>query len=521
MNFSASVADPFKPVFSLSGSGTDYSDWVKEYRIYLNGRYIGMTTDDSFQVANSLTPNTAYTWYVMPINKDGTNFFASTSGLVQNLTTKAHTEMVVKIDEPVNNAVLIKGESYNFGGTATFSDGATEKAALWTIGTETLDGMDVSYTPSRRYPDNSLSANLKVTDSLDLSKTTSGISLTVLDPAIKIQGQELLSVRTGTVYSFRLDTAGTRDVSAYEWFIDGNSVGRTAALNHEFTGIGSHEVYVLGTTPARNALGTKTVRSKSVTVSVIGPPPVVSMPSTSITSAIGRSLTIAPVITSENGLKSSTWTIQGPDTSQSGASGSTLVFNPRTAGDYTLTLTVVDKADQSTNASCKILIIDPEVTITSPTSGANMALASVLTPVISAPNASRIVWFLGGEEISAASYDLSSLRPGSFELYAKAFWNTSDVDGKTGEFSKESSRITINIRDLTPPEISITFPQDGMVLKAGESYTFSARVSSVSATTTRWLVDDVAQGGSVYTIPAGTTKKLLKISINATKFFKK
>jgi hypothetical protein len=516
LNFAANVTEPFKPVFSWSFSGTDYSNWVKEYRIYLNGRYIGMTSDDSYQVADALTPNTAYTWYVMPINKDGSNFFASTSGLVQNLTTKAHTEMNVKSEKPVNNSILIKGETYDFNGTATFSDGATSSAAVWTIGTDTFDGTDVSYTPSKRYPGYSLSASLRVTDSLGLAKTSPGINLTVLDPAIKIDGPASFTVFKDTQVSFVLDMAVTRDLNSFEWFVDGKKIGYdTIGGVYKFTEPGTHEVYVQGSTSFRNAPITKTLKSKSVLVSVIGFPPTVRMPSASLTAALGIPLTLSPVIATETGVKRSTWTILGPDTSQNGATGNTLVFNPRTAGEYTATITIVDFHDLEAKASCRILVINPEVTITSPAAGVNLALASTLTPVISAPNASRIVWFLGGEEISTSSFNLSTLRPGSFELYAKAFWNVTDVDGKAIELSKESSKITINVRDMNPPEISIIFPQDGMVFKAGESYTFSARVNSASATTNKWLVDDVALAGSVYTIPAGTAKKLLKIGFSA------
>lgn len=512
------VTDPYLPILSWNFSGADYSDWVKEYRVYLNGRYVGKTSEQEYQLSDLLLPNTAYTWYVMPHNKDDSPFFASSAGLVKSFTTKAHTDLAVQIDEPRNNSILIKGESYAFGGTATFSDGASESAATWQIGTESKNGMDISYIPSRRYAANSLSAWLKVTDSLGLSRNSTTIYLTVLEPAIAVQGNAARSVDKGVPVVFALDSQNTRDLASYEWFMDGGSIGAGIQKTYTFAESGTHEVYVAGTTVADINGTTKTVQSAKVSVTVAGAAPVVSItqPASGGELVLGTSVRIVAGIVNENRLSSTVWSVVGPDTSQNGATGGELLFKPASAGLYTATVTVTDIYQKTAKAEVRILVIDPAIAITSPAQNAVFSLTSTLTPAISAPNADRIVWYIGGNEISGSSYALSQLGVGSFELYATAFWNSIDLNGNPAEYSESSPRVAFSVRDLNPPQISIGFPQNAMVLKTGETYRFNATVSSSSAISESWwLVDGTRLSSNTYSPPVGTTRKLLSISHKA------
>jgi hypothetical protein len=156
-NFIASVdlSSPYLPEFYWDFND-EYESWVKEYRIYLNGQYYGYTTSKSYTPSTALVPSTTYTWYVMPINKDGSPFFSTAS--TKSFTTKAHTNLTIDVEFPTNNAVLLVGQSYTFTASPVFSDDATQKSAQWRIGTETKNGTDISYTPTRRYASNSLLA---------------------------------------------------------------------------------------------------------------------------------------------------------------------------------------------------------------------------------------------------------------------------------------------------------------------------------------------------------------------------
>lgn len=512
----ATVSADYKASFSWGFTGTDYSSWVKEYRIYLNGQYKGFTTDTRYDLAETLTPGTTYQWYVMPMNRDGSAFFAAP--VTQSFTTNAHTELAVRIDSPAPNSTLILGSSYGFSGSATFSNGATLSSATWKFGTETKTGMSVSYTPSRRFAANSLPVTLSVTDSLGLTRTTQAINLTVLDPAVAISGAQTRTANTGAAVAFAVDTGNSRDIASYEWFADGSSAGTGSTKSISFAGSGTHRVYVQGVSAPDVGGNTKTVRSAEVVVTVAGAGPTVAItqPAAGGELILGNSVRVIASVTNENPLRNVTWTVAGPDTGQNGAVGSTLNFAPGQPGEYTLTATAVDTFDKSASASTRILVNDASVAITSPTANAVLALSGTLSPVIQAPNADRIVWFVDSTQMSGSSVALSSIGTGTHSLRATAYWNTMDTEGRPAEYSENSATVSFVVRDTSPPVVAITFPQAGMTLKTGETYRFSADVNSLSGLSqSYWEVGGVRLTSNTYTPPTSGAPRSLTITHRA------
>ncbi|MDD3980834.1 MAG: hypothetical protein PHT55_01365, partial [Spirochaetales bacterium] len=518
LTHSIDTSEPFQPVFSWGFSGTDYNaGWVKEYRVYLNGSYLGYTADTSFQAPSLLSPGTNYTWYVMPINRDGSNFFASTSGLVQSFTTAAHTELAVSIDAPANNAVLLKGETYGFSGSAEYSQGATEKQASWNIGNKVENGLAASYTPTARYTNNSLRATLSVTDSLNLTKTAT-VNLTVLDPAIAVQGDASRTVNKGATATFAVDTQNTRDIQTYEWFVNGSSVGGGAQRSYTFADAGSYEVYVTGTS-AQDMNGiARTVESAKVTFVVAGAGPTVaiSQPAAGGSLPVGRPLNFLTSISNDNPIKNIVWTVNASVAAQ-GAGADSFTFTPQAAGENTITVTVTDSFDKTASASLRILAIDPQVSVTSPQANNLFALSASLTPTFSAPNATRIEWFIDAQQIPSTSVNLEDVGVGSHQLYAVAYWNSMDSTGTAVEYSEESARVAFTVRDLSPPVVAINFPTPGMTLKTGENYSFEASADSGSAiVSTQWEVNGQRLADNRYSPVKGSTSKSLNISYTAT-----
>ena len=510
--------DPFRPTFSWSFKTNDYSSWVKEYRVFVNDGYVGTTNDTMYTLTDALTPSSTNSWYIMPYNKDGTAFFSSTSGILQTLTAKSHTELAVTTSAPENKSVLFKGESYDFKGAATFYDGATEKTSTWKIGNDSKSGFEISYAPQTRYTNNSLSATLSVTDSLALTKTSPALQLTVLDPAIALQGAAAITVDKGASVTFSLDGSKTRDLSTYEWFVGGSSAGTgTGPKSITFNEKGKFEVYVQGTTVADLKGDTKTLQSSKVIVTVAGTAPVVSIsqPASGSGLILGNTVKAKASIESENVLKSTTWTVSGPDTSQTGATGAELAFRPLKVGEYTLTCVATDEFQKNGQAQIRILVSDPSITIAKPAEGDVYALTATLIPSISAPNASRIAWYIDDAEISGSSYALAKGGTGEFTLKATGFWKTVDIDGKETEYS-ESASTTFIVKDLTPPRVAISFPENAMVLKAGETYRFYGTAESDSSIAgTWWDVDGTKLATEFYAIPANTTKKSMTVTFSA------
>ncbi|NLE16804.1 MAG: hypothetical protein GX626_13165 [Spirochaetales bacterium] len=518
-NFITSVdlSSPYKPEFYWDFND-DYAEWVKEYRVFLNGQYYGYTASKSYTPSNPLTPNTAYTWYVMPINKDGTAFFTSTSVPTKSFTTKAHTNLTINVDFPTNNAVLLTGQAYTFSANPEFSDDATQKSALWRIGTETKTGTSISYTPNRRYASNSLLAYINIVDSFNLSKDSTKLYLTVLDPAIAIQGGAGRNVAKDGSLPLALDTQASRDLASVTWYLDNSPIGEGNSLTYSFNQSGTFTLFARAASLPDSNGNTKTVQSANQTITVIGSGPVatITRPTNEVEIVLGTSLNLLSTVTGDNRMQSTQWTYSGSASGQLGTSPTQATFTPTKAGEYTLTLSATDIHQKTGSASLRVLVIDPQIAITAPQTQSVHPLASVLTPTINAPNADRISWFFNNKLIQGSSLDLSTIGIGTYTMYARAFWNVVDPQGNPKEYGENSSPVSITIKDLQPPVITIKNPEDGSRLLTGQAYSLSAEAKSASPLTSQyWEVDGNRLTGNVYTPSPSLQKKLINATYHA------
>jgi hypothetical protein len=514
---SLDTTSPFLPEFSWDFSGLDYTPWAKEYRIYLNGKYLGYTTADSYTPTSALTPNTVYNWYVMPINKDGTPFFASTSGLIKTFTTKTHNQLEIQLENPNSNATLLTGETYGFAAAATFSDNASLQSATWKIGTENKSGLSISYTPNKRYASNSLLAYLTVVDSLNLTKNSATLSLTVLDPALAIAGQTTRTVNKDESVLLSIDSQNTRDLEKIEWFANGESIGTGNTVRYAFDTSKNYTIYAEGTSKADINGTTKKVQASSIQLTVVGEAPVVAItrPTAVVEVLINNSLELLCEIEHENELSSVTWTMSGAESGNLGSSASKATFTPKKKGEYTISVEAVDTAGKRSVASLKVMAIDPTISISTPVANAVYALTSMLSPVIEAPNAKKITWFVNNKEINGTNLALSTLGTGTFKLYARATWDAVDTQGNTKSFTKDSSELSFTVKDLVPPSVTIQFPQDTMLLKTGTTYTLRASAQSSTLKESWWEVDGTRLSSNTYTPAPSLNKKVLLFTFKA------
>ncbi len=473
------LSSPYQPEFSWSFSGPDYSSWVREYHVYVNGREVGTTADQTYVYTNVM-PGTTYSWYVMPVNRDGTPFAAS--GWGGTFTTAPHDDIAVSIDTPADGAVLIAGEAYDFSGSAEFSQGAGLQSAQWTIGSRTFSGLDISYTPASR---GARTARLTVVDSFSLSGTSDPVSVTVVDPEVSITGAAARETTVGSTLSF---TAAGIDVAEYEWFVNGSSAGSGASFSASFDTSGDATVQVRGTSAADMDGNTRTVESDPVTVTAVGAAPQVAIqqPESGGFLVTGTSVQIEASVSAENRIESELWSVSGP--ADSTASGSSFTFSPGSAGQYQVRYEATDIYGKKDSESIVVNVITPAVAITNIDEGDSFALSGEISPVISAPNAIAVTWFLDDVEITADSYSLSGLSSGRHTLHARAEWRVMDASGNRTTFSKESERIAFEAVDLTPPDVAIEFPSDGDVLMAGESYRLDITLNSDSPVQSRWVI---------------------------------
>ncbi|WP_321300524.1 hypothetical protein [uncultured Sphaerochaeta sp.] len=511
---SIDTSNAYIPEFSW-GFNDDYDDWTTEYRVYLNGQYYGYTTSNNYTLSSPLSPNTTYSWYVMPFNRDGTAFFSSTSAISKTFTTKAHTELDVAVNEPEDKAVLLLGESYTFSGDATLSDNATIKSAIWQIGTETKTGDSINYTPSKRYAANSLLTYLRVVDSFNLAKNSASLYLTVLDPAIAIQGGTEQTISKGSSTTFALDSKNTRDLSAIEWYLDSSLVGSGNSLSYTFDESGTYSLTAKGESiPDINGT-TKEVTSNSQKITVIGDAPSVAIvqPQTEVAMVKGTTLDLVASSQADNQIQSRVWTYSGAASGTLGSGSDSVSFTPTTTGAYTITLSVTDIHQKTSTATTRVVVIDPQVAVTSPQTGSTFSLASTLSLEVSAPNAQRIRYFIGNQELASPTVDLANLGTGTYNAYAKASWEVVDKTGNPSIYTEDSSIITFSVKDLMPPTVSITFPEDDMLLKTGTTYQFVAETSSSSTVTNSWWeVNGKGITGNSYTPSTSEKSKALTIT---------
>ncbi|MCK5155478.1 MAG: hypothetical protein KAQ69_03530 [Spirochaetales bacterium] len=519
LDISLDTTEPLQPTFSWEFSGTEYSEWVKEYRLYINGSHEVTTTNDSYNLSAGLLPGTAYTWYVIPYNKDGTPFFSASDAPTGTFTTSSHDELQVVIDQPATGDLLFVGETYTFEASAVFYDGASLSSAQWSIGSKVLSGLSVDYTPNMRYPGNALSVRVNVTDSLGLNVSSGTQSVTVLDPKVAIAGSNTRETGVNTEITFTI--TNEQDVDTFSWFVDGDQEGTGESFTHAFSASGQYTVHVEGTTDSSDMKGEeKTVQSESVTVTVIGLAPDVSIPTpnTGALLPVGSTVKITANIENQNPIKSIVWSIDGTD--QTG-SGNTFSFTPSSAGTSTVSITVTDEYDKKAEASVQIIAFIPSITITNISNGDVFPLNTEFSPDITASNAKSITWFINASEVGSSSINFLDYGVGDYELYASAVWDIVDNNGNPTEFGKESTKITFKVVDTAPPEVSIDFPNDGIVLKTAETYTFSASATSDSSISNSWWMIDGSRynpsttGTVSYTPKQGMTKKLINVSYHA------
>ncbi len=511
------TTNPFKPEFSWSFND-DYQSWASEYRIYLNGQYYGYTRSDSYVLTTSLLPNTAYSWYVMPINKDGTPFFDSASSITKSYTTKTHTELDIEIDEPINHGVLLTGYAYDFTGIPTFSDEAEQKSAQWRIGSDVKTGTSVSYTPTKRYGSNSLLAYLNIIDTFNLSKNSASIYLTVLDPAIAIQGGTERTVAKDSSATLAIDTQNSRDLETVTWFIDGTSVGEGTSITHTFDESGTYEIEAQGISASDIQGNTKEVTSKVQTITVIGDAPSVAItnPSSEVNIVSGKPLLISATAEADNEIQNIVWTYAGP-TSGTLAQGSEQVqFSATAAGAYTISVTVTDIHQKASTASTRVVVVNPQIALSSPQNNTTYSLSSSLQLQATAPNAERITYFVGNTELSSPNINLADLGVGTYIVFARAFWDVVDINGNSSQFAKDSSQVSISVKDLQPPVVSIAFPEEGVTLKTGTSYQLQASATSNSQITSSWWeVDGTRLTSNTYRPATSSQKKSLTFTYYA------
>lgn len=474
--------------------------WVDSYSLFINNTRVATgLTDSEYTFENPLSFGTNYEWYVIPFyESDGAAFFTSGTVGKSSFSTIAHEAPSLDISGLADSDMLLVDQAYELSADVTANDDMSiaDDDIVWKIGSATLTGPTVEFTPSQRYANNSLQIECTVTDSSGAASTSS-FRVTVLDPVLAITGSE--SVTANQPYTYETG-GGTQDVGDISWSLSGpeSSSASGPDASFTFTSLGDYELSA--ETEVSDSLGnTVTVSSNILTISSesAGPPTVsITGPAAMSLYLVDNPLTFSAAITSPNTISETIWSYESNESSESGASES-FTFTPSadllSNGDpttITVSCTVTDEFGGQASAQRNIVLIDPAVEFSTITDGTRLPLNSSLSISVTADYAESVSWFVDGEEKSGLRYTFTT--SGDHTLQAKAVWEVSDGSGGTTSYEKETDVYTIYVVDSTPPDVEITLPTGDIPLLAGDDYTYNLKGSASADSGIdeyRWSVD--------------------------------
>ncbi len=187
--------DTWSPELSWSFGDYENDDWVESYDVYLGSTKLGNTEDTSYTISDKLNYGTRYAWHVVPrYASDRSAFSLSGEGA---FTTQTHQAPEVSVDTDLDGAVMFKNETYTFEASAEAFDDEEITVYRWTIGSTTLNGDSVEYTPTRDY--SSLAINCRASDSAGVSTTSASQTARVITPNFSISAGS--PVEIGNTYT--------------------------------------------------------------------------------------------------------------------------------------------------------------------------------------------------------------------------------------------------------------------------------------------------------------------------------
>ena len=245
------------------------------------------------------------------------------------------------------------------------------------------------------------------------------------------------------------------------------------------------------TATARDAAGN--VGTASVTVNVVPDqtPPQVTMtsPANGADVPAGTPVTLSMTATDNVGVVSSGFTI--------GGSAVTSPVTLTTPGPVTITASARDAAGNVGSASVTVNVVSdqtpPQVTVTSPTDGANVTAGTLVTLSMTATDNTGVVssgFTIGGSAVTSP-VKLTTLGPVTITGTAR------DAAGNVGTAS-----VTVNVvPDQAAPQVTMTSPANGASVIAGSPVTLSMTATdNVGVVSSGFTI-----GGSAVTSPVTLT----------------
>ncbi len=441
----------------------------------------------------------------------------------------------VQLNFPKTGYILFADTAYTFSGTWT--DVGIPAAAQWRIGGQLLTGSSVPFTPSRRYTaDDPLTAVFTVTYSdgsgLSTSKT---VTAAVKAPRLKLVKPAQNILDASRPYTLMLDPAQTKDIDEIEWYVDDelmrtddirSQAASTVSFSYTSSKLGEHTVKAIGYAEGYAASGSPVRREAAVETAsfryIDAQPPQASISFPYAGSRLKRSLlyTLEADASSLNGIDRIEWNADGEL-----LTGSSVDYRFTTAGEKTITMAAYDLYGKKSDVqTLNVLVIDPQLTLTNPEDGARfsegMQFEASYTITDSGTGSPRADVYVDDEKLASRFYTCSD--PGSHTL--KGVYTYSYIDPQSGSVISAEAVNEINfevLETIEPPQVSISLPRDGAVLRAGDPVTGTAVVvlddsASLQEQNVLWNINGTEKTGSNMTFTPAERTDTLRISVTVT-----
>ncbi len=416
-----------------------------------------------------------------------TNMAGAVTSSVATLTVLGPPSIV---SQPTNQTVIA-------GATATFqvvAAGSSPLSYQWFFNqSSVLTGATNSTLTLNNARLGSAGGYSVVVTNLAGTVTSSVATLTVLLPPSIVSQPTNQTVIAGATATFQVVAAGSSPLS-YQWFFNQTSVlagatNATLTLNNvQPASAGGYSVVVTNSAGA--------VTSSVATLTVLGPPSIVSQP-TNQTVIAGATATFQVVAAGSSPL-SYQWFFNQSSV-LTGATNATLTLNnvqPASAGGYSVVVT--NSAGAVTSSVATLTVLLPPSIVSQPTNQTVIAGATASFQVVAAGSSPlSYQWFFNQSSVLAgatnATLTLNNVQPASAGGYSVVVTNSA------GAVTSSVATLTV----LGPPSI-VTQPTNQTVI-AGATATFRVVAAGSSPLSYQWFFNQTS-------VLAGATNATLALN---------
>jgi hypothetical protein len=453
----------------VSGGTSPYS-----YQVYVNGTAVSGAIVASW----NFTPHAPGSYTIYVIVTDSASTPASATSNMAYVTVNPQLSVSIS---PINTTIHLS-QSQNFtalplGGTSpyqwyengTLVSGVTSR--IWTF-TPQSTGVYVIY--------------VKVTDSVSEVALSSNAQL-IVESKLSILATISPSsavIDLGQSVAFNSIVTGGKSPYSYQWYLNGSAVSGATSSAWTFAPIsaGYYQVYLNVT----DSMGIEA--TSNVAYATVNSLPTVSTSPATVVMDVGQSRMFTSTVSGGTTPYSYQWYLNG--SAVSGATGTSWMFTPSSAGNYTVYLIIKDTAGVSATSNTDSVDVNtkPMVTISPTPVTMDVGQSQAFTSSVSGGTSPySYQWYLDNSPVSdatSASWTYTPPSPGSHTVYLKV------TDAANATTISNTVPVTVN------GPLSVNILPTSATLDVGQSKLFNSTISGGTPPFTYQWYSNGSPGGT-------------------------